>query len=174
MNIKQLFSLTAISALAGASATPALGEADITSKITFACEINNGIPTTVVQAEETQKTIFNWKSDRLSQNKNPHTLCEDVSATLNEYLAQKDNLSELTFIGSDQMGIPSVCATDKSPVCDRTLFTLSPVEQQEANIVADKVLEDILARDLATNKVVSRQRGLQSVSYRIPIWELIF
>lgn len=171
MNIKQLSSLTAIGAIAFGSATPALSQSNAASKITFSCEINNGVPTTVLQAEDTQKVIFNWQSERFASSNNPVDLCNDVSAKLNDYSAQKSDLSVLTFKGFDQGGLPAICATDDLAACEMKLFTLSKAEQPVT--IADQILKDILAKDLQATRIVSNDRGLQSVSHSIDIWELI-
>ena len=68
-----------------------------------------------------------------------------------------------------------VCATDEPRACNTKLFTLplpeSTVEQPIT--IANRLLEDILDKDLQTTKVVNTKRGLQSVSHSIDIWELI-
>ena len=173
MNIKRLSSVAAISAIALGSATPALAEPSTPSKVTFSCEVSNGIPATILQTEDTQITIFNWKSDRLSPSKNPLKLCNDVTAKLNNYSAnQSHDLSKLTFKADVQSQLPTICATDDPAACNTVLFTLSPTEQPE--IVANSVLNDILDKSLQSdNQTNDGRRGLQSVSHSVDIFELI-
>ena len=176
MNIKHLSSLTAISAIALSAAIPAFAETSTSSEVTFSCEVKDGIPATVLQTEDAQTTIFNWQSDYLSQNKNPLDLCNEVTAKLNSYSADDSNdLSKLTFKADVMEEMPVVCATNNPESCDKVLFLLSPTEEKRADFVANNVLDDILDKNLQANttKVESRQRGLQSVSHSINIWELI-
>ena len=135
---------------------------------------NNGVPTTVLQAEDGQKTtFFNWDSEKLPSSRSPVALCNDVSAKLNGYAADESNdLSALTFKTDMIRGdIPTICATDTPLECESILFTLSP--SHDADKVAINVLDDILDKDLQTNRVVSPARGLQSVTHSVNIWELI-
>ena len=173
MNIKKLSSLTAISVLTLA-ATPALAETDASSKVAFACEVNNGVPTTVLQAEDGEKTtFFNWDSE-LPSNRTPVELCKQVSDKLNAYTADESNdLSALTFKTDTMLSnIPAVDATDGNSESDElVLFTLSPSDN--ARQVAINVLDDIVDKDLQTDRVVSPARGLQSVTHSVNIWELI-
>lgn len=174
MNIKHLSFLTAVGAIAIGYAIPTFAENSTSPEVTFSCEVKNGIPATVVQTEDAQTTIFNWQSDYLSQNKNPLDLCNEVTAKLNSYSADNSNdLSMLTFKADViKPNTPMVCATNNPEACDKVLFLLSPTEDR-ADFVANNVLNDILDKNLQATKVESNERGLQSVSHSINIWELI-
>jgi hypothetical protein len=173
MSIKQLSFLTAIGAIAVSTATSALAESTTHSPITFSCEVSsNGVPTTILKSADSQKTIFNWNSDRISEARNLIDLCNEVTAKLNNYAAdQNHDLSVLTFKADVQVDLPAICATDEPGACNKLLFTLPRTE--EPGTVANGVLEDILDPQLQTTKQVSDERGLQSVSHSINIWELI-
>lgn len=172
MSIKQLSFLTAFGAIAVGTATSALAETNTPSTVTFSCEVgNNGVPTTILKSENSQKTIFNWQSESLSE-KNPVDLCNEVTAKLNSYAADRGNdLSVLTFQASAPVDLPTICATDDPRTCNKVLFTLPRSEKPET--VASTVLGEILAPELQTTKSVSQARGLQSVAYSVNIWELI-
>ena len=172
MNNKQVSFLIAIGAIS-VSATSALGETNTPSQVIFSCEVNNGVPTTILKAGNTQKTIFNWQSELISSSLQSRDLCDNVADKLNTYSADENNdLSALTF-KTDVLAenIPMICATDESSSCGTKLFTLG--RTREPIKVANKVLDDILSEDLQTTKIVDNRRGLQSVSHSIDIWELI-
>lgn len=173
MSTKQLSFVTAIGAIALSTATSALAETNTTSSVNFSCQVNsNGVPTTVLNSAETQKTVFNWQGERISQGRNAVDLCNEVTAKLNNYAANQNNdLSVLTFKADVQGDLPAICATDEPGVCDRLLFTLPRTE--EPGTMANRVLGDILDPSLQANKQVSTERGLQSVSYSVNIFDLI-
>ena len=174
MNIKHLSSLTAVGALAISYAIPAFAENSTSPEVTFSWEVKNGVPATVLQAEDAQTTIFNWQSDYLSQTKDPLDLCNEVTAKLNNYSADESiDLSMLTFKADVMEEMPVICATNDTETCDKVLFLLSPSLEKRADFVANNVLNDILDKNLQATKVESRSRGLQSVSHSINIWELI-
>lgn len=173
MSIKQLSFLTAVGAIAIGTATSALAETNTPSQVTFYCEVSdNGVPTTILKSADTQKTIFNWQGESLSEQ-NPVDLCNKVTSELNSYVTDENNdLSVLTFKGDVQADyLPAICVTDNPDNCNKVLFTLSSAEKP--GNVANTVLGEILEPNLQTTKLVSETRGLQSVSYSVNIWELI-
>jgi hypothetical protein len=173
MSTKQLSFLTAIGAIAIGTATSAFAETTTNSSVTFSCEVNsNGVPTTVLKSAETQKTIFNWNSDRFLEARNPVDLCNEVTAKLNSYSADRNHdLSVLTFKADVQADLPAICVTDEPEACNRILFTLPRTEEPET--IANGVLGDILDPDLQTTKQVSDERGVQYFAHSVNIWQLI-
>jgi hypothetical protein len=173
MSTKQLSFLTAIGAIAFGTATSVLAETSTHSPVTFSCEVNNnGVPTTVLKSADAQKTIFNWSSDLLTEARNPVDLCNEVTAKLNSYSADRNNdLSVLTFKADVQADLPTICVTDDPAACNRVLFTLPRTEKPET--IANGVLGDILDPGLQTTKQVSNQRGVQYFAHSVSLLELI-
>jgi hypothetical protein len=165
MNIKHLSPLFVASALA-LGAAPAFGEASSNTGVKFSCQINNeGVPTTVAtQSNGEVKPVFHWNnSEILKQQSSPQQLCNSVSSKLDQY-------PEVNFKPYDQAGVPAICVSSSENTCDSVLFTLEPTDNPLNT--ADRVLADILDKDLQSNPTTTVDRGLQSTSYKVDFWTL--
>ena len=167
MNLKYLSPIFAAGAIA-VGATSVLGESTVNQEQKIFCESNNGIPTTVAMVQGETKPIFHWRSDALPQSANPQELCQNVSAKLESYPTQENQLS---FGSHDQGGLPAICAEATPGKCNLVLFTLAPAENpiEEGN----RVLEAILDSNLQRDKQISTARGVQSISYPVTFWQLL-
>ncbi len=161
---KHLISLLTISA-AALFISPAWGELDTTSKITFACENIQDVPITIAKNSEGKTLpIFHWKKEALTTVKTtPQELCLGVTAKLNEYVIEGYDLSELWFTNSQEADLPAICVAEKNFGCDLVLFTLAPVEKPSD--AASQALETILDRKLQVSK--SYKTATTSMSYSI-------
>ena len=121
--------------------------------------------------------MFHWNPDSVTTSLTPQQLCDSVSQKLNNYLAEGNDLSSLTFKGSitfeegKPMCLPAVCIASQDNPCKLPLFTLEPSERPE--LVANNALAAILDQDLQTNPIESTKRGVQSTSYQVDFWQLL-
>lgn len=155
-------------------ASSSWAESSSVSELNFACQDNQGIPTTVAQKSsgESILPVFHWKSEALPTSMNPQQLCDRVSAKLEDYSAQGYDLSTVGFSSAEQAGLPAICATSKdNGDCSLVLFTLAPTDNPVNR--ANEVLNAILDKNLQTNKHVSSDRGVQSFSYRVNFWDML-
>ncbi len=152
--------------------TPVFSQSYEDSKISFSCESEAGIPTTVVKTENGNKQpIFYWKSEALPTEANPEQLCESVSQQLENNLVSDSDLSAMGFKSTKLEEIPVICATDDNNNCNLVLFTLPPTENPiEA---ANFILASILEPQLQSNKFISSDRGVQSIYYKVNLWQLL-
>ena len=126
MKTKQLsaFLLTGAISLVAA---PAIAESSDAPKLSFACQVNNGVPTTVAQDAEGQThTVFSWKADALAYKtpSTPKELCDNVTAKLENYSAEGYDLSQITIVGTEALQLPAICANSGgSKECKKMLFT---------------------------------------------------
>lgn len=177
MKTKYLSALLVTGAMA-LGTSPAIADSSDTPKLDFSCQVSNGIPTTVAQTlgSETKLPIFHWKESALAYKTDatPQQLCSDVTDKLKDYSAQGYDLSRISFIGTEQAGIPVICAnaTSGTSECSKMLLTLNKAEQPA--IVADQVVTAILDQSLQKNKVEYKgDRGVQSTSYQVNFWSLL-
>ena len=163
---KHLISLLTISA-AALFISPAWGELDTTSKITFTCKNIQDVPITIAKNSEGKTLpIFHWKKEALTTIKTtPQELCLRATAKLNEYVTEGYDLSELWFTNSQEADLPAICVAEKNFGCDLVLFTLAPVEKPTD--AASQALETILDRKLQVNK--SDKTATTSMSYSISL-----
>ena len=177
MSLQYISSLATLGVMVIA-ATPAMAESGISNSANFAC-LNENV--TAITVNGNSKPVFHWQENLLeSSGVNATELCHDVAMRLNEYVAEKNtaesaNSSPIWFRGDQQLGLPTICATDHPKGgCEAVLFTLSPTEKPVQT--ANNLLTDILDQDLQSNKVVSQssERGVQSISYSVSIFDLIF
>lgn len=173
MNIKHLSTFLVTGTLA-LGASSAMADSSDTAQFSFSCQVSGGIPTTVAQPTGSENTlpIFSWKQDILA-NRTPDTpqkLCDKVAAELQSYSATGYDLSQISFVGTEQAGLPAICATTAGKDCKKMLVTLKSVEQP--SIVAQDVVSAILNPDLQGNKTVFRDRGVQATSYQVNFWDL--
>lgn len=106
MKVRHLSILLATSTLA-TGVTPALAETSQSSELNFICQINNGVPTTMARATDSDRTleIFHWKQEDLPPDSaNALQLCDRVSAKLEDYSNQGHDLSAINF-KSDEQGV---------------------------------------------------------------------
>lgn len=176
INTKHLSAFLVTGTLA-LGASSALADSSDTPQLNFACQITEGVPTTVAQLVGSQSTlpIFHWKQDVLENRSSstPQQLCDSVTAKLEDYSAQGYDLSKISFIGTQESQLPAICATTgQSKICSKMLFTLSPTDKSQPEIVADEVVTAILDPNLQRNKTVFRDRGVQSTSYPVNFWQL--
>lgn len=169
MSLKSLSPICAGLAIA-MGATSALAESSISSNRIIFCENSHGMLTTMARtAEGKNLPIFHWQSESLPKSSNLKQLCNNVSAKLDNYIAQGSVLS--SFGSYEQVGLPTICAEDRSARCSLVLFTLPPTENpiNESN----KVLENILDNQFKQEKKVSNVRGIQSIHYRASVLGLL-
>lgn len=177
MKTKRLSAILAVGAMTVATTSTVANSAE-TPQLNFACEISQGVPTTVAQyaGDDKKQPVFHWKEEILASKStsSPQQLCEMVSQKLESYSAEGYDLSKLNFVGTAQGGLPVICAnTAGVPECSKVLLTLAPAEQ--ADIVADKVVSAILDPNLQHQKetVGSNDRGVQSFAYQVDFWSLL-
>ncbi len=170
MNLKHLSSLVAFSVL-GLNSAPALAESGLPSGLNFSCQIKNGVPVTVVEGEGSQQPIFHWDSGNLPESIDSQVVCSEVALKLEEHAATGSDMTSLRFISSQQGGLPAICATQDARECSLLLLTLAPtVEPQQT---ARLFLSSIIDKDLTVDKLEFNDRGFQSTSYHVSIWDLL-
>mgnify|MGYP001554400651 CR=1 FL=1 len=175
MKTKYISALLVTGAIA-IGTSPAMADSSDTPELNFSCQVTEGTPTTVVQSigSEEKLPIFHWKKDALllKSSASPQELCNSVSAKLEDYSAQGYDLSQISFVGTEQAGLPVICAnTAGGPECNKVLLTLAATEQPA--IVADDVVTAILDQSLQKDKEVYQDRGVQSTSYQVSFWQLL-
>ena len=170
MNIQNLFLrllLATMTAILGI--TPAHGQS---SEATISCQENEGIPTTIAKTKNGNlQPIFHWKSEALPAETDPEQLCNTASQQLENYVDSSNDLSSVNFKSTKLDKIPIICATGKSNDCNLVLITLPPAEKPVE--AANLVLESILEPKLQNNKFISNERGVQSIYYKINLWQLL-
>ena len=175
MKTKYLSALLVTGAIA-LGTSPAMADSSDAPQLNFSCQVTEGIPTTVAQpvGSEEKLPIFHWNDEALSlkSSSSPQQLCNSVSAKLEDYSAQGYDLSQISFIGTEQAGLPVICAnTAGGPECSKVLLTLGAAEQPA--IVANDVVTAILDPSLQQDKEVYKDRGVQSTSYQVNFWQLL-
>ncbi|MEM9275751.1 MAG: COP23 domain-containing protein [Cyanobacteria bacterium P01_F01_bin.143] len=170
MNIQNLcFNSLAVTITAMVSINPVSAQS---SKTSFFCETQEGIPTTIAQTENgNMQPIFYWKSEALPTESDPQQLCDEVSQQLDNYLFSDSELSSLGFKSAKLDKLPVICATEQNNECNLVLFTLPPAEQPVD--VAGFVLASILEPKLQSERIVSSDRGVQSIYYKVNLWKLL-
>lgn len=175
MKTKCLSALLATGAIA--LATPVLANSPDEPSLNFSCQLTEGIPTTVAQSSESeiQQPIFHWKQEALTSKSSdsPEQLCQMVSEKLENYSAEGYDLSSINFVGTEQGGLPVICANAGETDCSKILVSLHPTAESQAANVAKDVVSSILDKDLQSNKFESRARGVQSISYQVDFWSLL-
>ncbi|MDJ0596274.1 MAG: COP23 domain-containing protein [Pleurocapsa sp. MO_226.B13] len=135
----------------------------------FSCQLNEDSLTTVVTTNDgLSQPVFHW--NRAGVN-NQQQLCDSVSQKLNNYLAEGNNLSSVTFKPHESMGLPAVCLTEKDQECSLLLFTLEP--SSSPLILANHTLSSILDEDLQTSPIRYQERGVQRTAYKVDFWQLM-
>lgn len=172
------FSTLLITSAIAMGAAPALADTADAPKLNFACQANNGVPTTVAQyagGEETM-TIFTWKQEALQYKTDatPQELCDNVTAKLENYSAEGYDLSKVSFVGTKEhvTGLPAICASGGSgvPTCSKVLLTLN--RSHDAEIDAEQVVSAILNPQLQGEVQKYSDRGIQSTAYQVNFWDL--
>ena len=173
MKIQNLsFNLLLAIATTAITTNPASSQSSEGSKISFSCQTEAGIPTTIVKTENGNiQPIFYWKSQALPTEANPEQLCESVSQQLENHLFSDSDLSSMGFKSTKLEKVPVICATDNNNDCSLVLFTLPPAENPVET--ANFVLASILEPQLQSNKFTSSDRGVQSIYYKVNLWELL-
>lgn len=175
MKIKYISALLTTSAIV-LGASSGWAETSSEPRLNFACQIKEGVPTTVAQKADGDISVpvFHWKNEALPVESDAQQLCARVSAKLEDYSAQGYDLSNIGFGGAEQVGLPAICTTGGvNQDCSLVLFTLAPAEQPVR--VANEVLSAILDKNLQGNKRVSKdgKRGVQSFSYEVDFWQML-
>ena len=157
------------------AASPAIADSSDAPQFNFACQISDGVPTTVAQSTDGEKTlsIFNWKQDALASKtlSSPEELCDNVASKLENYSADGYDLSLISFVGTQiNDGLPAICATTGTGKCSKVLFTLKPANNSKT--VAQDLVAAILNPKLQDNKIEFNDRGVQSTSYQVNFWDL--
>ncbi len=170
MNIQHLLWRSLLATITVAWAiTPVFGQS---SEASFFCETDEGIPATIARAKNGNlQPIFNWKSEALPEEVNPEQICNTVSQKLENYLAYGSDLYSISFKSTKLDKIPVICATGNSNECNLVLLTLPPADNpvDAANIVLNSILDP----QLQANKFISNERGVQSIYYKINLWQLL-
>ncbi len=173
MSLKHLSSLVAFSVI-GLNSAPVLAESQLPSGLNFYCQVENGVPVTVVEAEGNQQAIFHWDRNNLNnlpESMDSEVICSEVASKLETHAATGYDMTGLRFISSQQGGLPAICATQEATECSLLLLTLAPtVEPQQT---ARLFLSSIIDKDLALNKLEFNDRGFQSTSYPVDFWALV-
>ena len=176
MKTKSIPVLLAAGAMAIASSTVA--NAADAPKLSFSCEVREGVPTTIAQSVDgsTKIPFFHWKAEALANktSNSPDKLCNEVSKKLADLSVDRD-LSNINIVGTAQIGLPVVCANAAGENCSKVLFTLDKPENtsNKPDIVAGDVVGSILAQNLQLEKKESVTRGVQSISYPVDVWSLL-
>lgn len=142
------------------------------SEAVFSCELDQGNLTTVATNKDlVQQPVFHWNRAQEATVVNPQQLCNSVSQKLNNYIAQGNSLSSVTFRAKSQMDLPAVCVAESDKSCSLLLFTLAPNPKPEQ--FANSILTAILDDNLQTSPVKSQDRGVQSIAYEVNFWQLL-
>ena len=165
--------LTAIAIL---TAMPVKAEStdENTPRLNFACELNKNVYHTVANstANKARVPIFQWQPEVLVQtNATPKELCDRVTQKLVDFSAKHD-LSSVNFIGTSVNGLPAICASSSGRDCDEVLFELRPTREDDS-VVANRVINSILAQNLQPENSEFRTRGVQSFAYQVDFWSLL-
>ena len=150
----------------------AYAESTNPSEKTFFCQTDETMSTTLAKASNGENIpIFNWNQEVFPPGANLQAICDTVSDKLENYLASENNLSSLRFQTTRMDYIPAICVTDAEKNCNLLLLTLEPAEEpiQAANLVLDSILNP----QLKEKKVTSNERGVQSNSYTVSLWDLL-
>lgn len=175
MKTKCLPAIMLTGAMALGSA-PAFAESSDAPGFNFSCQVVGGVPTTLAKAvnSKANQPVFHWKTEALAlrSSATPKQLCDGVSDKLEEYSASGYDLSQLSFVGTEQEGIPVICAnTAEGLGCSKVLVTLRASENP-ANVASD-VVDSILDKRLQSKVSKFNDRGVQSTSYRVDLWSLL-
>ena len=172
MKIKHLSTLLVTGAIS-LGAAPAFADSPEAPQLSFACQVTDGVPITVAQSTNGEtKTVFNWKEEPLAHKttSSPKELCDNVTAKLNDYATDYD-FSNVKFVGTEQFGLPTICATTTTENCSKVLFTLKP--QTQPALEADSVVTALLSPELQGKKKEGfNDRGVQTTSYEVNFWDL--
>jgi hypothetical protein len=173
MRAKYLSAFLAIGVLA--LTAPARANSPEEANLNFSCQLVEGVSTTVAQSaiSETQLPIFHWKQEALASKTvdSPEQLCKIVAETLSSYSADGYDLSMINFVGTEQDGMPVICANLGGTGCNKILLTLARTKEPAA--VASNLVDSILAKNLQQNKTQYKTRGIQSISYQVDFWSLL-
>ena len=155
--------------------TPAMAISSEEPNLNFSCQVTDGVPTTLAQFQisETQLPIFHWKQEALVSRSadSPEKLCNIVAEKLSSYSADGYDLSQINFVGTEQDGMPVICANLGGTGCNKILLTLDRTTEPAA--VASNVVNSILAKNLQQKKTQYKTRGVQSISYQVDFWSLL-
>lgn len=158
-----------------AFATPANANSPDNAKLNFSCQMSDGVPTTVAQFadNEAQLPVFYWQAEAVANKSDdtPQELCNVVAEKLADYSAQGYDLSNINFVGTEQGGLPVICANAGGTECSKILLTLNKAEQPD--VVASDLVDSILNENLQSEKIEYRKRGVQSISYQVDFWSLL-
>ncbi len=167
-----------MTSIAGVPKVTSESTATVISEPIFSCQLSEGTPTTVAKTSDDRlQPVFHWNLDEVPTLLNPQQLCDSVSQKLNNYLAEGNDLSSLTFKAGvtfqeeEPVSLPAICVADRDEPCKLLLFTLEPSERPD--LVANDVLVAILDKDLQTSPVASPTRGIQSIGYKVNLWQLL-
>ncbi len=144
----------------------------VASEAVFSCQSNEGSVNTVAKTNDgLWQPIFYWNNDPEITFSNPQQLCNSVSQKLNNYLAEGNDLSSVTFKAQEQMGLPAICVAEQYQQCSLLLFTLKP--SSKPYDYANRALASILNQDLQETPIKSQTRGVQSIAYEVNFWQLL-
>lgn len=155
--------------------TPAMANSPDDAQLRFSCQVSEGIPTTVAEfkGSDARLPVFHWKPAAVANRTDdtPQQLCNVVSDELEDYSAQGYDLSKINFIGTEQGGLPVICANAGGTSCSKILLTLNKTEKPE--LVASSIVDSILDENLQSKKSEYRNRGVQSISYQVDFLSLL-
>lgn len=179
MKIKCLSAVLITGAIALGSA-PAIAETAEAPELSFSCQVIEGVPTTLAQPVGSEATmpIFHWKEEALTgyTPDTPQQLCDRATNKLVDYSAQGYDLSQISFVGTEQSNLPAICASAGNGECSKLLLTLAP--RTDADIVAKNIVDSIIDKNIKESQPKpgpyeqSNDRGLQSTSYQVDFWSL--
>ena len=123
------------------SVSPALGQENNYSNITFFCESDRDIPLTIAKNQQRQtETIFYWKEEILkdiAEYKSIRKICSDVAVKLNKYAdsaVEANDVFQLKLQADIFVNVPVLCITKQGIDCNYILFTINKNERDSIAI----------------------------------------
>ena len=172
MRIK--FLVISLATAAVSFTAPAIANPEPKPQLNFSCKLSEGIPSTVAHSDlsSAELPIFHWKAEALKAKStdSPQELCNIMAEKLESYSADGYDLSSINFVGTEQDGLPVICANLGGTGCSKILLTLA--ETKDPASVASNVVDSILAKNLQPKKTQYQTRGVQSISYQVDFWTL--
>jgi hypothetical protein len=137
--------------------------------VAIKCNTDSQLPKTLATNENGQVfPIFNWQDTVLPDYLNSAQICQEVSQKLQTYAASGSEFSSFNvYAKGDSFDI---CVEEMVGDCGSVLFSLN---QGETLDESKQVLDGILDESLKGEKIVSRDRGVQSYGYRLNLWDML-
>lgn len=116
---------------------PTWGQERVDSKVTFVCQEQQGVPTTIAKNIDGQlQPLFHWKNEVFAPDVNLQKTCADVSTKLNEYFERGKDPHLFKLVIADEWETYIVCIKEDSNTCSRFLFPLfDPTDRKVDNAI---------------------------------------